>query len=159
MRPAKTQISLRIYTVWSESSVIACAFYSLQAIQRGMNEKPCYTWWVYRLIWVFAGRPSSCRFCQALVQIEVKKWRAAATEIPSWNGQQYNCQVPRLAPVSSGLIFYFSYIAVLKSTKIIIIIIISWLERLVTVLWPAFMVMISVWLFFSGLWYRIIRKY
>ena len=34
VRPAKTQISLRIHTVWSESSLIACAFNSLQIIQR-----------------------------------------------------------------------------------------------------------------------------
>ena len=41
--------------VWSESSLIAWAFYSLQAIQRGINENPCHTGWMYRLIWVFAG--------------------------------------------------------------------------------------------------------
>ena len=45
VRPAKTQISLRIRTVWSESSLIACKFYSLQAIQRGINENPCCTVW------------------------------------------------------------------------------------------------------------------
>ena len=55
MRPAKTQISLRIRAVWSESSLITCAFYSLRAIQRGLNENPCHTWWMYGLIWVFAG--------------------------------------------------------------------------------------------------------
>ena len=38
MGPAKIQISLRIRAVWSESSLIACAFYSLQAIQNGINE-------------------------------------------------------------------------------------------------------------------------
>ena len=32
-----------------------CAFYSLRAIQRGMNESPCHTGQIYRLIWVFAG--------------------------------------------------------------------------------------------------------
>ena len=37
VRPAKTQISLRIRAVWSESSLIACAFHCLQAIQRGIN--------------------------------------------------------------------------------------------------------------------------
>ena len=34
VRPAKTQISLRIRTVWSESSLIACAFYSPQVIKK-----------------------------------------------------------------------------------------------------------------------------
>ena len=55
VQTAKTQISLRIRAVWSESSLIACAFYSLHAIQRWMNENPCHTGWMYRLIWVFAG--------------------------------------------------------------------------------------------------------
>ena len=41
-------------SVWSESSLIACAFYSLLAIQRGIYENSCYTGWMYRLIWVFA---------------------------------------------------------------------------------------------------------
>ena len=53
VQPAKTQISLRIRAVWSESSLIACAFYSLQAIQRGTKENPCRTGWKYRL--TFAG--------------------------------------------------------------------------------------------------------
>ena len=34
---------------------IACAFYSIQAIQRKINETPCHIGFVYRLIWVFAG--------------------------------------------------------------------------------------------------------
>ena len=51
VRPAKTQISLRIRAVWSESSLIACAFYSLQAILT----KTCNTRWMYWLILVFGG--------------------------------------------------------------------------------------------------------
>ena len=61
--PTKTKISLRIHAVWS---VFAdrIAFYSLWAIQRGINENPCHTGWMYRLIWVFAGHTgrSYCRF-------------------------------------------------------------------------------------------------
>ena len=53
--PVKTQISLLICTVWSESLLIVCAFYSLQAIQRGLNENPWHTGWICRLISVFAG--------------------------------------------------------------------------------------------------------
>ena len=41
LRPVKTQISLRIRAVWSESSPIACAFYNLRAIQRGMYLPYC----------------------------------------------------------------------------------------------------------------------
>ena len=54
VRPVKTQISLRIRAVWSESSLVACPFYSIQAIQKGINENPCHTGWMYRLTWVFA---------------------------------------------------------------------------------------------------------
>ena len=42
-------------TVWSESSLISCALYSRHGLSRGINENPCHTGWVYRLIWVFAG--------------------------------------------------------------------------------------------------------
>ena len=42
VRPAKTQISLRFRAVWSESSLLVCAFYNLQATQKGMNKKPCH---------------------------------------------------------------------------------------------------------------------
>ena len=42
---AKTQISLCTLMVWSESLLIACAFYSLQDIQRGINET--LTYWMY----------------------------------------------------------------------------------------------------------------
>ena len=50
VRPAKTQISLRIRAVWSESSPIACAFYNLRAIQKGMNEDAWPFGRMYRLI-------------------------------------------------------------------------------------------------------------
>ena len=48
VQPAK--INTPLHAVWP-SLKIACAFYSLQAIQRGMNENPCHT----GLIWAFAG--------------------------------------------------------------------------------------------------------
>ena len=51
LRPAKIQIR----AVWSESSLITCAFYSLRVMQRGINDDPWHTVWMYRLIWVFAG--------------------------------------------------------------------------------------------------------
>ena len=44
LRPAKTQISLGIHPVWSRSSLSA-----------GRNIGPLTTYWVPRLIWVFAG--------------------------------------------------------------------------------------------------------
>ena len=54
VRSAKTQISLRIRAVWSESSLIACLLYP-PGYQTGIKENPCYTGWMYKLIWVFAG--------------------------------------------------------------------------------------------------------
>ena len=53
VRSAKTQISLRISAVCAESSLMACAFYSLQTNQRGINENSCHTGWMHSLIWVF----------------------------------------------------------------------------------------------------------
>ena len=50
VRPEKIQIRLRICAVWSESSLIVRAFYSLPALQRGINKNPCHTGWMYRLI-------------------------------------------------------------------------------------------------------------
>ena len=51
LQTVKTQINLHI----CKSSLITCAFYSLWAIQRGLNESLYHTGWMYRLIWVFAG--------------------------------------------------------------------------------------------------------
>ena len=54
VRPAKTRVNLWC-AVCSESSLIACDFYSIQAIQRGINKNTRHTEWMYWLIWVFAG--------------------------------------------------------------------------------------------------------
>ena len=67
VRPAKTQISLRIRAVWSESSLIACAFYSLQSIQWGIYENPCRTGWLYRLLWALAGHTVLSFYVQNLI--------------------------------------------------------------------------------------------
>ena len=68
-RPVRTLISLRTRAVWSESLLIAWAFYNLRAIQREINENPCHTVWVYRLIWVFAGHKGHRKCCRALAQV------------------------------------------------------------------------------------------
>ena len=54
MQPAKTHLAFAS-ALSDQSLLIACAFYNLQAIQRGINENPCHTEWMYRLISVFAG--------------------------------------------------------------------------------------------------------
>ena len=61
VRPAKTQISLRIRADWSESLPVACAFYSLRAVQRGMNKNPLSLCWSHM---------SYCGFCRALAHNE-----------------------------------------------------------------------------------------
>ena len=54
VRPAKTQIRLRIRAVWSESSLIACAFYSFRAIKKRDEWVPLDVqpdlrlWWSHR---------------------------------------------------------------------------------------------------------------
>ena len=62
VQPAKIQISLHIHAVWSESSFVTCAFYSLKVIQRVLR------YWVdlkadLSLCW--SHRPYS-RFCRIL---------------------------------------------------------------------------------------------
>ena len=69
MRPAKTQIRLRIRAVWSEHSLIACAFYFIQIIQRGMNVTPWRIGWMYRLIFLCWSHRSYRRFWRALTRI------------------------------------------------------------------------------------------
>ena len=84
VRPAKIQISLLIRAVWSESSLIACVVYSLRAIWRGINEKPCHTEWMYRLIWVCAGHTGLivgfcvrwliCKWPWSVLSMDVNHW-------------------------------------------------------------------------------------
>ena len=56
MRPAKTQISLGICPVWSESSLSAWRKVGPLATHNMHSEDSDQTGWMPRLIWVFAGR-------------------------------------------------------------------------------------------------------
>ena len=60
VRPAKTQISLGIRPVWSESSLCAQRIAKDQSFLHADSEDSVQTWWMPRLIWVFAGR--TCHF-------------------------------------------------------------------------------------------------
>ena len=60
VRPAKTQISLSLRSVWSESSLSAGRKLGSLAIHRTHSEDSDQTWRVPRLIWVVAGR--TCHF-------------------------------------------------------------------------------------------------
>ena len=64
------QRRLGICAVWSESSLIPCAFYNLQAIHRGINKNPCHTGWMYSLLFsVCWSHRSYFSFCKALAHI------------------------------------------------------------------------------------------
>ena len=70
VRSAKTQISLRIRAVWSDSSLIACAFYSLRAIQRGIMRPLPYWMDVQADLSLCWSHRSYCRFFRALAHIK-----------------------------------------------------------------------------------------
>ena len=55
VRPAKTQISLGIYPVWSESSLCTQWIAKDPRFLHADNEDSDQTGWMPRLIWVFAG--------------------------------------------------------------------------------------------------------
>ena len=69
--PAKTQVSLYIYPVWQQFSfiplLIAQRLWKAHTISKDSDQ----TAWMYRVIWVFAGHTSYCRFCRALVQSDL----------------------------------------------------------------------------------------
>ena len=56
VRPAKTQISLGIHPVWSESSLSAWRTFGSLATHWALSQDFDQTGWMSRLIWVFAGR-------------------------------------------------------------------------------------------------------
>ena len=58
VRPAKTQISLGIRPVWSESSLSAWRNIGPLTAYWAHSEDYDQTGWISRLIWVFAGRTS-----------------------------------------------------------------------------------------------------
>ena len=60
VRPAKTQISLGIRPVWSESSLCAEWVAKDPSFHHADSEDSDQTWQMPRLIWVFAGR--TCHF-------------------------------------------------------------------------------------------------
>ena len=59
VRPPKTQISLGIRPVWSESSLSAWRKLGLLATHRTHSKDSDQTGWMPRLIWVFAGRTAT----------------------------------------------------------------------------------------------------
>ena len=68
--PVHDKTTIRRASAQSDQSpLIICTFYSLRAIQIGMNEKPCHAGWIYRLLLsVCWSHRSYCRFYHALAQ-------------------------------------------------------------------------------------------
>ena len=60
--PTKTQISLRIRAVWSESSLSAWRNFAFFAIQNALSEDSDQTARMRRLIWIFAARAHVRRY-------------------------------------------------------------------------------------------------
>ena len=52
-QPAHPRRLIRVFV--DRMCLPGCAFYSLRAIQRGINEIPCHLGWLYKLVWVFDG--------------------------------------------------------------------------------------------------------
>ena len=80
VHPAKTQISLGIRPVWSESSLSAWRKLGSLATHWAHSEDSEQTGWMPRLIWVFPGRTATllvlswgCSFLWALLLLFLKK--------------------------------------------------------------------------------------
>ena len=77
VRPAKTQISLGIRPVWSESSLSAWRKLGSLATHWAHSEDSDQTGRMPRLIWVFAGHTCHYWFCHEVAQLlykHVTKW-------------------------------------------------------------------------------------
>ena len=72
VRPAKTQISLAIRPVWSESSLSAWRKLGSLATHWAQNEDSYQTGRMPRLIWVFAGR--TCQFVGFVTRRLIYNW-------------------------------------------------------------------------------------
>ena len=85
VRPAKTQISLGIHPVWSESSLYAQWVAKNPSFLHADSKDSDQTGWMPRLIWVFAGRT---------VILLVLSWEAhifSTTATCTWQNQQNEC--------------------------------------------------------------------
>ena len=73
VRPARTQISLGIFPVWSETSLYAQWVAKDPMFLHADSEDSDQTGWMPRLIWVFAGHTSFCWFGHAVAHIIVEE--------------------------------------------------------------------------------------
>ena len=83
VRPMKTQISLGIRPVWSESSLSAWRRFGSWVTHKALSKDSDQTEWMPMLIWVFTGCTGHfVWFCCAPADLSLVKWAA------SWQNQQ-----------------------------------------------------------------------
>ena len=74
VRPAKTQISLGIRPVWSESSLAAWRKLGSLATNWVHGKASDQTGWMPKLIWVFTGHKCRFWFCHEAAQVNNMKY-------------------------------------------------------------------------------------
>ena len=136
MCPAKTQISLRICPVWSESMLSARRKLGSLATHWAHSEDSNQTGQMPRLIWIFAGWQSFCWFCQKAAQMSWGTWKLIKCHVHWANfyisllihavfygsslspqgPKAFSCKQQRLwaycADVQAGLSSVYAYVAV-----------------------------------------------
>ena len=93
VRPAKTQISLGIHPVWSESSPSAWRNLGSLATHWVHSEDSGRTGQMPRLIWDFAGRTLFGWFCHVVVQFLPLAYLIKKFHSPVWDWPYTYCQV------------------------------------------------------------------
>ena len=89
VHPAKTQISLCIHPVWSESSLSAWRKLESFASDWADREDSDQSRWMPRLIWVFMlGAQSFCWFCHEAAQIPTLSVSLCESHQPLLIGQE-----------------------------------------------------------------------
>ena len=112
VRPAKTQISLGICPVWSESSLSAWRKLGSLATHWAYSEDPDQTGRMPRLIWVFDGR--TCHFVGFVMGLLLFGWNISPCPRFWWNTHnilknEWHCQQKVLLFFSAYLISRVSY--------------------------------------------------
>ena len=93
VRPAKTQISLGIRPVWSESSLCAQSVAKDLSFLHADSEDSDQTGRMPRLIWVFAGRTAIWLVlsCRGSIMILDKQWVKDSNEYSKGYDQTISC--------------------------------------------------------------------
>ena len=99
VRPAKTQISLSIRPVWSESSLSAWRNLGSLATRSAHSEGSDQTGRVPRLIWVFAGRTS--HFVGVVMRRFI--WCVHMAKIQAWKDSRRESSVKQAHPDEVGI--------------------------------------------------------